>query len=216
MISILDNVRGIVDDGGPMALLDWRRQIARLYADIRDGADSEQAWRDWRRTCDHLFRTHPQSSLEGKARTAFGALPFYAYDGSLRMRVGLSPVEGPTITIDAGADGAIRMRAFACTEGLRGRLGGELTLFWLEGYGGGVFLPFADSTNGRETYGSGRYLLDTIKGADLGCGRTGDLMLDFNFAYNPSCYYSARYVCPLAPPSNRLPAPVRAGEMTLG
>ena len=50
-------------------------------------------------------------------------------------------------------------------------LGGEslsLELYWLEGYGGGVFLPVADATSGKETYGAGRYVLDTVKGADLG------------------------------------------------
>ena len=87
----------------------------------------------------------------------------------------------------------------------------ELALFWLDAYGGGVFLPFADATRGRETYGGGRYLLDTVKGADLG-EEDGRLVLDFNFAYNPSCSYDPRWVCPLSPPENRLPVAVRAGE----
>lgn len=73
-----------------------------------------------------------------------------------------------------------------------------------------------DRTNNYETYGGGRYILDSIKGADLGRDGTGKLILDFNFAYNPSCCYSARYVCPLAPPMNRLSVSVRAGEMLPG
>jgi uncharacterized protein (DUF1684 family) len=81
----------------------------------------------------------------------------------------------------------------------------------MAGYGGGTFLPFADATSGRETYGAGRYLLDTIKGADLGHQRDR-VILDFNFAYFPSCAYSPRYICPLAPAGNRLPQPIRAGE----
>jgi uncharacterized protein (DUF1684 family) len=87
----------------------------------------------------------------------------------------------------------------------------SLELYWLEGYGGGVFLSFRDATAGRETYGAGRYLLDTVKGSDLG---TSDrrLVLDFNFAYNPSCAYDPRWACPLAPPANRLAIPIRAGE----
>ena len=89
-----------------------------------------------------------------------------------------------------------------------------LTLFWIEGYGGGLFLPFGDRTNGTDTYGGGRYLYDTIKGADLGGegADAGRIVLDFNFAYNPSCAYSPRWVCPLAPPENRLPFRVSAGE----
>ena len=97
-------------------------------------------------------------------------------------------------------------------------LGGEaqrLALYWLEAYGGGVFLPFGDATSGNETYGAGRYLLDTVKGADLGAEH-GRLVLDFNFAYNPSCSYDPRWACPLAPPENRLPLPIRAGERFTG
>ena len=86
-----------------------------------------------------------------------------------------------------------------------------LSLFWLLGYGGGIFVPFADETNGAESYGSGRYVLDSVKGADLGM-EDGQLVLDFNFAYNPSCSYDPRWACPLTPPANRLETAIRAGE----
>ena len=78
-------------------------------------------------------------------------------------------------------------------------------------YGGGVFLPFRDETNGATTYGAGRYVLDTVKGADLG-GADGRLVVDFNYAYHPSCAYDPRWSCPLAPATNRLVGPVEAGE----
>jgi uncharacterized protein len=87
----------------------------------------------------------------------------------------------------------------------------SLDLYWLDGYGGGMYLCFADGTSGSESYGAGRYLLDTVKGSDLG-ERNGKLVLDFNFAYNPSCSYDPRWACPLAPPGNTLAAPVRGGE----
>jgi hypothetical protein len=87
----------------------------------------------------------------------------------------------------------------------------ELDLFWIRGYGGGLFLPFRDGTSGQTTYGAGRYLYDTIKGADLG-EEEGRLVLDFNFAYNPSCAYDPRWACPLAPPGNRVEMPIEAGE----
>ena len=86
-----------------------------------------------------------------------------------------------------------------------------LEVLWLDAYGGGLILPFRDATSGSETYGGGRYLLDTVKGADLG-GADGRLLLEFNFAYNPSCVYSARWACPLTPPANRLDVAIRAGE----
>jgi uncharacterized protein (DUF1684 family) len=86
-----------------------------------------------------------------------------------------------------------------------------LALYWFEGYGGGLWLPFSDASCGTETYGGGRYLSDTIKGADLGISGS-EILLDFNFAYNPSCAYDDRWSCPLSPSENRLPFAVNAGE----
>ena len=89
----------------------------------------------------------------------------------------------------------------------------ELTLYWILGYGGGLFLPFRDtSAKTGNTYPGTRYLLDTIKGADLG-QQNGQLMLDFNFAYNPSCAYHHRWHCPLAPQENWLKIPIPVGEL---
>ena len=124
----------------------------------------------------------------------------------------LRPAAGKKLDLPAGEDGGVTLEPFALTEGLRSSLGGELTLYWIGGYGGGVFLPFADATSGGETYGAGRYLLDTIKSADLGETPDGSLILDFNFSYAPSCAHSPRYVCPLAPRENRLSAGISAGE----
>jgi uncharacterized protein (DUF1684 family) len=76
-------------------------------------------------------------------------------------------------------------------------------------------VPFRDGTSGKETYGAGRYLLDTIKSADFGSdAAAGTVVLDFNYAYHPSCAYDPRWVCPLAPPENRLTLPIRAGEQS--
>jgi hypothetical protein len=88
-----------------------------------------------------------------------------------------------------------------------------LSLFWIEGYGGGLFVPFRDKTNRGDTYGGGRYLYDTLKGVDLGVD-VDNIIFDLNFAYNPSCAYNPRWVCPLSPIENQLPIPVTAGEKT--
>jgi uncharacterized protein (DUF1684 family) len=194
-------------------LWDWRRQIADLYATIRQAPDPSAAWQHWREVRDRLFRTHLQSPLEPADRAAFPGLRCFPYDPALRFLVRLDALaDAADDEALAGEDGIVRMRPFARTDGLRAFLGGELTLYWITGYGGGAFLPFADATNGRDTYGAGRYLLDTIKGADLGTAADGRLVLDFNFSYPPSCAYSPRWVCPLSPPRNRLPRAVRAGE----
>jgi uncharacterized protein (DUF1684 family) len=129
----------------------------------------------------------------------------------------LVPADGAQVDIDTGGeDGVVRYRRVAS---LRFELGGEactLTVLALVGYGSGLFVPFRDATSGTETYGGGRYLVDTVKGTDAGCVEvaTGspDVVIDFNYAYHPSCAYSPRWACPLAPPENRLAVPVRAGE----
>jgi hypothetical protein len=89
----------------------------------------------------------------------------------------------------------------------------RLGVYWMAGYAGGLFIPFRDGTSGHETYVAGRYLIDAAKSADLGgdsVART--LILDFNFAYQPSCAFDPKWACPLAPPENRLDIPIRAGE----
>ena len=194
-----------------LSLLDWRRRVSALYAEIRATTDSEKAWRHWRDARAALFTTHSQTPLD----TAGEPPRYHAYDPALRFTIALAPAKGaPRRSLPIGADGEVALAPFARTVGLAGPLGKELTLYWMELYGGGVFLPFLDATSGAETYGGGRYLLDTIKGADLGSTPDGRLILDFNFAYNPSCAYSPRWTCPLASADNRVSATVRAGEVT--
>ena len=194
-------------------LWDWRRRICELYGALRIQAEPRAAWTVWRDTRDRLFAAHPQSPIVDEQRAAFTGLPYFDYDPALRFVVPLQTLaDGWTHRLDVGADGKVELTAFAITEGLGGSLGAELTLYWIGGYGGGVFLPFRDASSGETTYGGGRYLLDTIKGADLGWRRDGRLLLDFNFAYNPSCAYSTRWTCPLAPEENSLPFTVAGGE----
>jgi uncharacterized protein (DUF1684 family) len=194
-----------------LALLDWRREIFALYAEVRAADDPRQAWDLWRRTRDRLFSAHPQSPLEAERRAGFGGLSYHPYDPDARVTAEVVSMTPTTLEIATSTGSPYRFRRFAAARFTLGRDDLELALYWLEGYGGGVFLPFADRTSGGSTYGAGRYLLDTIKGADLG-GVDGRLVLDFNFAYNPSCAYNPVWTCPLAPPENRLGVDVAAGE----
>jgi len=191
-------------------LADWREQVATTYlAEPREG---EAGWRAWRRGRERLFLTHPSSALTAQQRRRVDGLPWFAYDPAARVETRLGPAEEDgELAIDTGGeDGTVRYRRV-------GRLAtpfGDLTLFWTLGYGGGLFLPFRDAAAGRETYGAGRYLTDTIKGTfGRGVVVDGDrVVLDFNYAYNPSCAYNPRWACPLAPPENWLEEPIRAGE----
>ena len=195
-------------------LLDWKRRIFALYAEVRATKDPEAAWNHWRETREELYRTHPQSPLPVDRRAGYGDA-FFPYDPAYRV-VGEIRNGGPLLAALPASTGG----TFAFTR--IGRVGftllgeeRELELSWNEGYGGGVLLAVADATSGSETYGGGRYVLDTVKGADLGV--EGDwLIVDFNFAYNPSCAYDSRWSCPLAPPGNRMARPLRVGERAPG
>ncbi len=192
-----------------LELLDWKRRIFELYAEVRR-RPPEDGWSLWRTTRDELFRSHSQTPLSAEARASFTGVPYYDYDPSLRVLAAVEPAERERREIATSGEEPYLFtrfaRAFFELDGER-----SLDLYWLEGYGGGVFLSFADATSGQETYGACRYLLDTVKGSDLG-QENGRIVLDFNFAYNPSCAYDPRWVCPLAPPGNRLAVPIRGGE----
>jgi uncharacterized protein len=193
-------------------LADYRRRVAAMYLQPPlDGAAGARAFRAAR---DRLFREHPQSALDPAARPALTGLPYFDYDERYRVPATLEPAtaDEPLEIDTGGADGVIRCRRVA-------RLAtpfGPLTLFWITGYGGGLFLPVRDATAGGATYGGGRYLADTIKGTHgRGLSISGaEVVLDFNYAYNPSCAYNSRYVCPLAPRENWLPVEIPAGERT--
>ena len=192
-------------------LLDWKRRIFDLYRAVRSSPDAETVWTQWRRTRDELFAGHPQSPIPEAKRAAFEELPFFDFDPSARVLAEVAPAEAQRYDIATSGDGAYSFTRFAEARfELKGRPL-SLELYWLDGYGGGLFLPFRDGTSGRSTYGAGRYLLDTVKGADLGTDGSR-LVLDFNFAYNPSCSYDPQWVCPLAPPTNRLSVAIEAGE----
>jgi uncharacterized protein (DUF1684 family) len=193
-----------------LELLDWKRHVFALYAAVRS-LPPESGWELWRDTRDDLFRSHPQSPLPAERRAPFEGLEYWPYDPQARVLADLEDVEAPEQPVVTSGTETILFRPFArASFELRGeRL--SLEVAWLAAYGGGAFLSFRDATSGHESYGGGRYLLDTVKGADLG-EDDGRLVLDFNFAYNPSCSYDPGWVCPLAPPANRLPVAVEAGE----
>lgn len=199
---------------GPLSLAHWRRSIAELYAMVRatTSADQAAAAARFRTARDALFGGHPDSPLDGSRRQRFRGLRYFPYDPSWRTLGELACDEtSAAFVIELGTDGPLTARRIG---EVRARLRGRainLSVYWLEGYGGGLWLPFGDASNGLDTYGGGRYLYDTIKGADLG-NHDAKLVLDFNYAYNPSCCYDNRWVCPLAPAENRLDLAVTAGE----
>jgi len=202
-------------------LADWRRRVGELYAEVRhtSATDPAAAWDRWRAERESLYRSHPQSPVGPADRASFRAR-HWPYDERLRATVPLRPAPAPPGGLalaplalpNSGAEspafdriGVVRLPLPDGTS--------EVPVFWMRGYAGGLFLPLGDATNGSETYGAGRYVLDTAKGADLGGDpAAGTLVIDLNFAFQPSCAFDPRWACPLAPPESRVGARIEAGE----
>ncbi|RKR75593.1 DUF1684 domain-containing protein [Frondihabitans australicus] len=200
---------------------DWRRRIHALYREVRaageraeagDEAAIEAAHDLWRRTRDDVFATHPSTPLLPDDRPGFTGLPTTPYDPAWRFEVEIQPAEAHRMIVPTGTDGDVPFDRIGLVDvpGV-----GRLDVWRLASYGGGIFVPVKDALAGKPggTYGGGRYLIDTVKGADLGAGAAArSLVLDFNFAYNPSCAYDPAWACPLAQPGNTVPVEIPVGE----
>lgn len=193
-----------------LAVADWRQRTHAEYRRARETPDPAEAWTRWRADRDALFRDHPSSPLQAKDRPSFTGLAFPAYDPAWRFEAEVEAAPPAHLDVPTGTDGVVPFDRIGVV-----RLGdiGTLDVWWLGSYGGGLFIPVKDASAGRPggTYGGGRYLVDSVKGASLGISGTS-IVLDLNFAYNPSCAYDPEWACPLAPPGNTLRVPVPVGE----
>jgi uncharacterized protein (DUF1684 family) len=195
---------------------DWRMRVFAMYARVRElgQTDVVSAHTYWREARDELFTGHPQTPLLPEDRPGFSGLPIAPYDPAWRFEVTLDAAEEPArFDFETGTDGVVPFELIGRASIPRV---GTLDVWRLQSYGGGLFLPIRDALAGRPggTYGGGRYLLDTVKGAHLGEGAApGSLVLDFNFAYNPSCAYDPAWACPLAPLGDRVNVPIPVGEL---
>ncbi|MCU1415977.1 MAG: hypothetical protein JWP32_151 [Schumannella sp.] len=193
-------------------VIDWRNRTFALYAEVRAIADPAEAHAHWRSVRDDMFAHHPATAILPEQRAAFTGLRVSPYDPSWRFEVPIRDAAPASFEYETGTDGLVRFDR-AGTVDIPDL--GTLDVWRHEGYGGGVFLPIKDGLAGKPggTYGGGRYLLDTIKGSDLGNDpEAGTLVLDFNFAYNPSCAYDPAWACPLAPAGDRVAAEIPVGE----
>lgn len=157
---------------------------------------------------DRFFRLGADSPLPPESRSSFRGLEYYPLDSQFRVPVSFVPHSGQEtllLEVSRGPPRTLMKRGHFDFQ-----IGGRTLR--LAGYaeahgalGEALFVPFRDATSGRETYGAGRYL-------DIGLEGRQEATIDFNGAYNPFCAYSEHYSCPLPPPENWLPVPVRAGE----
>jgi uncharacterized protein (DUF1684 family) len=192
-------------------LADWRRWVSELYGNVRRESDPMDAWHLWCRGRDVLFSRHPQSPIPADRRGSYAGVPTFDHDPAWRTTGRLDRIEPRRVGLVAHDGGETALLLLGTVHFTIAEAAHTLPLYWMDDYAGGLFLPFRDATNGDTTYGGGRYLLDTAKGADLGTVADA-LILDFNFAYHPSCAHDSQWSCPLAMGEAFLPVAVTAGE----
>lgn len=161
---------------------------------------------------DRYFKDAKTSPLPDSALNDFRSLEYFPINKDYRMEASFvvdtsaAPFQMATTT-----ERKPMYRKYAVLNFQKGD-----TLVWLTAYQNldmleknpsykGLFVPFKDKTNGKISYGGGRYL-------DIEIPINEQLILDFNEAYNPYCAYSSRWSCPIPPYENHLSISIRAGE----
>jgi uncharacterized protein (DUF1684 family) len=161
---------------------------------------------------DRTFRGDP-SPIPEEERGAFRGLRYYPYDITFRVVGTFEPLDSAEEVTLGTSTGEPRRSWLAGTIRFTvGDVEETLNAYVDEGDTNRLFIPFRDRTNGRETYGAGRYL--EAERDSRWVRNDGDVVLDFNKAYNPYCAYNAEYSCPLVPAENNLGIEIEAGEMT--
>ena len=164
---------------------------------------------EFRKEKDIFFRQEHHSPLTEEQRETFRGLNYYEERPNLRYVTDVNryeDAEGVELQTSTGSI-ASYLRWGKISFEVDGKVV-DLTVFKDRG-SNNLFLPFADDTSGNETYGAGRYL-------DIEMQPDGNMLVDFNYAYNPYCAYNERWTCPLTPAENRLSVAIRAGEKRFG
>jgi uncharacterized protein (DUF1684 family) len=166
---------------------------------------------DFRAAIDEFMAEHPQSPIDPQQQATFQGLRYYDTNPDLVLTVEVTRFDDsePLIEMETSTGDVQPYRRWGrfsfTVEGKEA----SLTIY-SDPHGHEFFVPFKDATNGRETYGAGRYLDNHRPGLE----RLSETQfeVDFNFAYNPYCAYSPAYSCPRPPRENWLKVPIRAGE----
>ena len=162
---------------------------------------------------DSFYKVADQSPFDIKGKRELIELKYYEPDSTYRVMAKLNVLAHPDsfqMHVSNGHDqdyfklGTISFRL----KGHDGRLSIYQSAKMMKDsrYQSDLFVPFTDETNGKETYTGGRFIeLTRINGSD-------NILLDFNYCYNPYCAYNHDYSCPIPPEENHLNFKVEAGE----
>lgn len=168
---------------------------------------------DYAKMLDSLRRDKDNAFAMGKhspfseVREEFTGLKYYAADTAYRLHASWIQPDTTYLREISDSKGGIRKYRFSgfFNFTMNGR-NFSLPVWSEDEYPDQFFIMFRDRTNGKETYGGGRYIEmnKPVKGQEI--------ILDFNMAFNPYCHYNKNYSCPLVPPDHSLDTEIKAGE----
>lgn len=148
--------------------------------------------------------------VENPLITSFNGIDRYPIDTDWRVEARFEPYDPPKIIAVPTIMGTID--SSKCSGALVFDIDGETYRLEPVAEDGSdeLFIIFGDKTNGKETYGGGRFLYSKKPSAD------NKVIIDFNKSYNPPCVFTEFATCPLPPSQNKLPIKITAGEKMWG
>lgn len=160
------------------------------------------------------FYTDPKTTpLVDEEKTNFKGITFFPISEKYRVKAKFTPIkDGKVIPFPTSAKKIKNYKEYGTVTFTLDEMEQTLTIYQsspiMEKYAESLFLPFMDETNGVTSYGGGRYLDLSTKDFE---GKSNEIILDFNQAYNPYCAYSKHYNCPIPPANNVLDVEINAG-----
>lgn len=182
-----------------------------IFSSIAYGQTHREEVEKFQKELNEFYKDKEKSPLTKKDRRRFRKHPFFPISDTFRIVAKLERVENSdTIEMKTTTKRLPKYQLYgiahftindsSCTLNIYQ----SISLRETEEYKDYLFLPFQDQTNGKETYGGGRYLDLTIPKGD-------EIVIDFNQAYHPYCAYNYRYSCPIPPKENKLNIRIEAG-----
>ncbi|MPT30272.1 MAG: DUF1684 domain-containing protein [Chryseobacterium sp.] len=188
--------------------------ILSLFLNAQTEKENIAAVKKFQKELNAEYLNPKESPLRGDNLKNFKKHPFFPIDLKYRVTAKFVKTENPVpfeLPTSSGKFKQYQEYGKATFE-LDGKsltltLYQSLDLMKMEKYIDYLFLPFRDETNGKETYGGGKYM-------DLKIPSGDEIVLDFNRSYQPFCAYNAfDYNCPIVPEENKLPIRIEAGVM---
>jgi len=188
--------------------------IFSLFLNAQSEKENISAIKKFQNELNAEYLNPKESPLRGDNLKKFKQHPFFLINLKYRVKAKLKKTENPVpfeLPTSSGKFKQYQEYGTATFE-LDGKtltlsIYQSLDLMKMDKYKDHLFLPFRDETNGKETYGGGKYM-------DLKIPKGDEIVLDFNQSYQPFCAYNAfDYNCPIVPEKNKLPLRIEAGVM---